>query len=461
MKKTLLVCVILLVAGPGFADQLEMTHRKIHIDSQNPSRTDNYINRSSDNTQLTDPIVAAAALNNWREKTTSTLVVDKNGRGDYTTIQGAIDAINDSASTNPYVVYVMPGIYDEKVSIGSGKSYIALVGAQDAGSNIPETMVSGTIIKYASSGVGDDLMVVDIATRDGTNLGGVVLANLTIINTQSVGTGGAQAAVMIGRNDPGVLNHRVMIKDCSLYGEQDVVFLYGKGFLIMQDCYIEGLNDICSFQDEIIMERCTIYSHSTNTTNACLWMGYWDGSPMTAIFKDCTFDTNFVASSNGVGRIGHDGVTAYFYNCVVRPNAAGACWNDLGHDGVVYLYNTNGEGWPNDAVFISQQGEKISGDSTIKGGLNVGTATGAAVGEINTSGNISASGQRITAKLFDVEHYTGGLPTASSTYRGCLAFVEAGTGGNDKLYVCVKNADGSYGWDEIGQGTSESRIMFE
>ena len=39
------------------------------------------------------------------------------------------------------------------------------------------------------------------------------------------------------------------------------------------------------------------------------------------------------------------------------------------------------------------------------------------------------------------------LPTASSSYYGRFCIV-SGTG-NDKLYICVKNANGSYAWKSL------------
>jgi len=53
------------------------------------------------------------------------VVVAKSG-GDFTTIQGAINSITDASSTNRYLVWIAPGIYDEKVL---AKNYIDLRGA--------------------------------------------------------------------------------------------------------------------------------------------------------------------------------------------------------------------------------------------------------------------------------------------------------------------------------------------
>lgn len=54
----------------------------------------------------------------------TTLIVAKYG-GDYATIQAAVDAINDSSPTKRYTILVMPGIYEESVSMYD--KYIDLV----------------------------------------------------------------------------------------------------------------------------------------------------------------------------------------------------------------------------------------------------------------------------------------------------------------------------------------------
>jgi hypothetical protein len=74
------------------------------------------------------------------------VVVAKSG-GDYTTITAALNSITDANYDNPYLVYVAPGIYTERVTM---KSYVDIEGAGEEITKITytgsSTMDTGTVV---------------------------------------------------------------------------------------------------------------------------------------------------------------------------------------------------------------------------------------------------------------------------------------------------------------------------
>jgi len=68
---------------------------------------------------VNEPFVSKSSLNNM-------LIVDKNGNGDFKTIQAAVNAANDSLS-NPVTIIVYPGIYLESVYVGGGR-FLSIIG---------------------------------------------------------------------------------------------------------------------------------------------------------------------------------------------------------------------------------------------------------------------------------------------------------------------------------------------
>ncbi|MCB0006819.1 MAG: hypothetical protein KDE04_10205, partial [Anaerolineales bacterium] len=87
--------------------------------------------------------------------------------GDFSSIQAAIDSINDAAAANPYLVWVGPGIYTENVTL---KPYVHLQGADRA---------AVTITSNAStSNVPPDVATLILAANS-------TLRDVTVVNTGS------------------------------------------------------------------------------------------------------------------------------------------------------------------------------------------------------------------------------------------------------------------------------------
>ncbi|KAL9669211.1 hypothetical protein QQ045_006754 [Rhodiola kirilowii] len=68
----------------------------------------------------------------------SVIVVDQNGGGDSVSVQGAVDLVPDNNSER-VKIFILPGIYREKVFVPKSKPYISFIGSED---KISETVIS-------------------------------------------------------------------------------------------------------------------------------------------------------------------------------------------------------------------------------------------------------------------------------------------------------------------------------
>lgn len=128
------------------------------------------------------------------------LVVAKSG-GDFVSVQAAIDSITEASRTNPYLVWVAPGVYSETVTM---KPYVHLKGAgQDA------TVLASTAT--------DDILPPGAATLVLTH--SVSLRDLTVDNT---GTGNYNVALLAG-----VGVSRTLIADVTARAQGNGIRNYG------------------------------------------------------------------------------------------------------------------------------------------------------------------------------------------------------------------------------------------
>ncbi|XP_022157021.1 uncharacterized protein LOC111023848 [Momordica charantia] len=168
------------------------------------------------------------------------IVVNKFGRGNFRTIQSAIDSI-PFGSTKWIRVQISAGTYWEKVTIPKGKSCIFIDGA---GSRVTEiqwndhqtTATSATFTSFA-----ENLVVRGIAFRNTYNAPGSVRRQEDIAP--------AVAALIMG--------DKASFYECRFIGLQDTLW-DGPGRHHFVNCYIEGVIDVISGSGQSIYEKCMI-----------------------------------------------------------------------------------------------------------------------------------------------------------------------------------------------------------
>lgn len=169
-------------------------------------------------------------------------VVAKDGSGDYSTIQAAIDATPNDVRT---IIFVKSGLYEEKVMIGShtqsSKKILSIIGED------PEKVII-TWDDYNGK-------VVNGKTIGGTDCGTFIVnavdfyaENLTIQNTYTQ----AQAIALYNVGD------RQVFKNCRIIGYQDTHRLRKGRRYYFKDSYIEGAVDYIYCAGPAIYDDCEL-----------------------------------------------------------------------------------------------------------------------------------------------------------------------------------------------------------
>ncbi|HET7118859.1 MAG TPA: pectinesterase family protein [Hanamia sp.] len=197
-------------------------------------------------------------------------VVAKDGSGDFTTIQAAIEA----SKAFPYDrirIFIKNGVYHEKVFIPSWNTKISLIGESK----------DSTIISY-----GDYFKKIDKG-RNSTFYTSTLLVqgndfhaeNLTVENT--AGPVGQAVALSLEAD-------RCSFTNCKFLGNQDTLYLAGENDRqYFVDCYIEGTTDFIFGEATALFEKCTIRCKADSYITAASTP---QGVAYGFVFKDCTIE---------------------------------------------------------------------------------------------------------------------------------------------------------------------------
>ncbi|KAA8523561.1 hypothetical protein F0562_009984 [Nyssa sinensis] len=178
------------------------------------------------------------------------IVVDKHGRGDSLTVQGAVDTVPEHNSER-VKIYIRPGIYREKVFVPVSKPYVSFVGDQN--------QTSATVITWNNKASDEG--------RDGCQLGTYRSASVTIESDYFCATGitfensvvavpggyGMQAVALRIAGD------KAMFYRVRILGTQDTL-LDDSGSHYFYQCHIQGSVDFIFGNSRSLYQECTLYS---------------------------------------------------------------------------------------------------------------------------------------------------------------------------------------------------------
>ena len=236
------------------------------------------------------------------------IIVAADGSGQFTTIQAAIMSVPMGFATNPVVIRIKPGTYNEVIYVQREKRFFHLVG-EDAEKTILTYDLHANLIGPDGKPIGTFRTPSTLIDAED-----FTAENLTFEN--SAGPVGQALAIRIDGD-------RAVFRNCRFLGWQDTI-LANRGRHYFENCYIAGHVDFIFGGATCYFERCKIH---------CLRDGYItaastpDTNQYGFVFRDCEI-TGVPEAWTYLGRPWRDFAATVFLNTtmaeVVRPPG----WNN-------------------------------------------------------------------------------------------------------------------------------------
>ncbi|KAK9735485.1 hypothetical protein RND81_04G208500 [Saponaria officinalis] len=298
------------------------------------------------------------------------VVVNKNGSGNFTTINDAINIAPNNTKVNMgyFGIYVMGGVYEEYVVIPSNKMYLIMVG-----DGINQTIITG------NHSVNAGWTTYNSATFAVT-AAGFVAVNMTFQNT--AGASMHQAVALRNGADLSAFYN------CSFEGYQDTLYTHSMRQFYKQ-CDIFGTVDFIFGNAAVVFQDCNIYPRQPlkGQFNAITAQGRTDPNQNTGTsIHNCSITaTNELISSNYMvktyfGRPWKQNSLTIFMQSYVDSSIDPAGWHEwsgnFAIDTLYYAeYNNTGPGsdtsnrvtWPGYHVIDANDASNFTVSSFILG----------------------------------------------------------------------------------------------
>ena len=271
-------------------------------------------------------------------------IVDSKGKGDYTTVQAAIDAA-PSGLTSPYKIFITEGIYNECILVRKNKSYIHLIGQSCDGVKIQYALnrvkdTTGEAYDYsiynpnspaAQAGYTTDQEA--LALIQATNF---YAENISFINLY--GALGSRYNGGLGKNGQAdalmLREDRCAFYNCKLVSYQDTWWCryptnnttyraYAK------NCWIEGKTDYIYGSGNVLIENSTLFN--VNSGSVIVAGSHYAGTPWGFVLKDCTVDGLSTADGTlAFGRPWQNEPITVWINTTLKIGIREGHWTDMG-----------------------------------------------------------------------------------------------------------------------------------
>jgi len=189
-----------------------------------------------------------------QKKAGHVIMVAKDGSGQFTTVQAAINALAEKNS-KPVTIFVKKGIYREKLFIDSLKQFVTIMGEDKlntvltyddhTGKIAPNGDTINTRTSWSFKIKADNFTATDITFRN------------------DAGFSAGQAVAVESDGD------KAVFRNCRFLGDQDVLFTNSdRSRQYYEHCYIEGTTDFIFGSSTAWFEKCHIYSKKNSHVTA-------------------------------------------------------------------------------------------------------------------------------------------------------------------------------------------------
>lgn len=240
------------------------------------------------------------------------IVVAKDGSGNYTTVQAAINAA-PSNSTARTVIYIKNGSYYEVITIPTNKTNLTFIGQSNTGTvltydNAASKTNPATGQPYGTSNSASTFI----------NGAGFYALNIAFANTASPSLGQAVAVRCTA--------DKAIFKNCRFLGNQDTYYAHS-GRAYHESCYFEGTTDFIFGGAIGWFENCDIYSKGGTSLTAAstaqnIQYGY--------VFNNCRI-TGAGTAITDLGRPWGAYASVTYRNTSMSAAIKAAGWNDWGN----------------------------------------------------------------------------------------------------------------------------------
>jgi len=268
--------------------------------------------------------------------TAKKVVVAKDGSGNFTTIQAAINAI-DTFKTEPLIIFIKNGIYTEKVVVPATVTKVSFVGESREYTVITNSDYSGKFMHADTVNYKEKFGTFNSYTMEvlGSD---ITLENLTIKNES--GRKGQAVALHAAAN-------HFAVKNCSLEGNQDTLYTANeKALQYYLNCEISGTTDFIFGNATAVFDRCIIKSLTNSYITAA------STSPQQVygyVFTNCKLEATPEATSVYLGRPWRPNAKVVFLNSTFGKHIRKEGWHNWGkteNEATAFYaeYNNTGDG---------------------------------------------------------------------------------------------------------------------